>query len=190
MTLSCQTRCDILTKNLKTKLKVLAVFGLLAGLIATASRKPVRDLLTSTLESLESVPPTESIAILFMLYAVATAPTMLPTNALHITCGVLFGLYKGSAVALACYTATACLPYIGVRACFRERAHTWLSGTKYYALIDVINERPLFMLLCTRCSPVVPGSLNNLLFGLCEIGPCTYLAGSALGIAPQLVLFV
>ena len=46
------------------------------------------------------------------------------------------------------------------------------------------------MLMCTRCSPVVPGSLNNLLFGLCDIGPATYLAGSALGIAPQLVMYV
>lgn len=190
MTLDSRTRCHLLTKHLATTLKLLGVVGLLAGLAAAAAQKPVRDRVAATLASLGDMPPAGAVALLLVLYAAANAPTMLPTNALHVTCGVLFGLYAGTAVALACYTVTAFLPYAAVRGCFRERVHAWLAGSKYYALVDVIDERPLFMLLCTCCSPVVPGSLNNLLFGLCEVGPGTYLAGSALGIAPQLVFYV
>ena len=189
MTLSCKTKFHIVTKNLGMKLTILVAITILVGGITIASLRPVREQLTILLMSLRALPPSESIPILFALYAIANAPTMLPTTALHATCGILFGLYHGSLIALGCYTVTAFFPYILVRHCCQERVNAWLSPYKYYALISVINDRPLFMLLCTRSSPVVPGSLNNALFGLCHIHPCTYVLGSAVGIAPQLVFY-
>ena len=73
---------------------------------------------------------------------------------------------------------------------FKEHVESEMIESRFYSLIEVINESPLYMLFCARMSPVIPGSLNNLLFGLTTVTNFKYLVGSAIGICPQLFLFV
>ena len=107
-----------------------------------------------------------------------------------MTCGFIFGIIKGFLFAIIMYTISATIPFLITRKCFMEKAKETLETTKWYSLITIIEEKPLMILLCCRISPLVPGSMENILFGITNISISSYMFGTFLGISPQLMIFV
>lgn len=189
MTLNCNTICTLYTKNLKSKIKAAIAFCLFLCMMCLTTLKPVQNLLMVALSNLQSM-GYNAIPWLFLLYVVCNSPSCLPTNALHAACGMMYGLREGSVIALMCYTVSAYIPFLCVTYCFQQKARNWFCKSKYYALVEAIEQNPFIMLLCARASLVVPGSMNNILFGFTNISNFKYLMGTAIGIAPQLIMYV
>lgn len=189
MTLGVRTKCNIYCTM--ERIKFIVVFMLIIGLMSIIKvfTPDLLNMMGSVIEYLNTLYLYQSIPILFMLYVLCNAPTMLPTNILHVTCGIMFGLLWGFWVALCCYTISVVIPFECTRRCFKMKVQEYLKESPYYHLITIINERPIFLLLCSRASPIIPGSLNNLLFGLTEIDVVMYSLFSAIGIAPQIAFF-
>lgn len=186
MVLDYITKINILCN--KGKIFILSlIFCFIMWLL---SQQFSREILISIILWIEKQSYITMIPIIFLLYVVCNAPTFLPTNILHITCGFIFGTFNGFVIAILCYTFSAFIPFIMTRYCFKTHVENEFIESKYYSLIEVINDSPVYMLFCARMSPIIPGSLNNLLFGLTDINNAKYLYGSVIGIAPQLFLFV
>ena len=189
MTLDTITKCNICCSV--RWIKFIAALMLIIGIMSIVKvfTPELLYLMSSILDYLKSVTLWESIPMLFMLYVLCNAPTMLPTNILHVTCGIMFGFVWGFNVALCCYTVSVLIPFECTRRCFKSRVHEYLRDSPYYHLLSILNDRPIFLLLCSRASPIIPGSLNNLLFGFTDIHVGVYSLFSAIGIAPQVAFF-
>jgi uncharacterized membrane protein YdjX (TVP38/TMEM64 family) len=177
MVLNLQTKINIIC-NKKTFKYIFLTFGL-SSMIFICSRPELKTYLFEILGNLHNY-GYSSLFILFPMYILFNAPTFLPTNILHITCGLIFGLAKGVIFSLLMYTVKY----------FNEKAKNMLEDTKIYSLLDIIEEKPFIILICCRISPVVPGSLENMLFGITNISTYLYMLGTTIGITPQLILLV
>lgn len=184
---------DITTKlNIYCSKKIIQyIIGIIVGLsfISLIIQPCIKTELINFLESLQSY-GYFSLPFIFILYVICNSPTFLPTNVLHVTCGFIFGIIKGFLFAIIMYTISATIPFLITRKCFMEKAKQTLETTKWYSLITIIEEKPLMILLCCRISPLVPGSMENILFGITNISISSYMFGTFLGISPQLIIFV
>lgn len=189
MTLNTRTWFDIYCTKTVIKVIVLSTLTVCMMVIVKTFSPELLKVMTMLSGYLRSISVTESIIIVFMLYVVCNAPTMFPTNVLHVMCGLLYGFVYGTTVAICCYTVSVIIPFELTRRCFKNHVHSFIKDSQYYSLISVINDRPIFILLCSRMSPIIPGSLNNLLFGLTEINIVSYAMFSAMGISPQIIFF-
>lgn len=187
MVLNLQTKINIIC-NKKTFKYIFLTFGL-SSMIFICSRPELKTYLFEILGNLHNY-GYSSLFILFPMYILFNAPTFLPTNILHITCGLIFGLAKGVIFSLLMYTVSATIPFYLVKKYFNEKARNMLEDTKIYSLLDIIEEKPFIILICCRISPVVPGSLENMLFGITSISTYLYMLGTTIGITPQLILLV
>merc|ERR1711988_1218546 len=115
----------------------------------------------------------------------------LPTNFLHVTCGFAYGLGPGLIVAEGCYVITTLPPFLAANYCCQQYVERQVKSKKIYeAILKAISQEPVKTIVSARMSPVIPGSINNLIFGIADVSTKDYLMGSAVGIAPQLAFYV
>ena len=130
----------------------------------------------------------------FALYAVAhvgVTVLMLPAVLMTIGAGFLFGLWTGTAVALAGATAGAALAFLIARYVARDRvARAAARDPRFTALDRAIGEKGWRIVFLLRMSAVVPFVLSNYVYGLTAIRFWPYVAASAVGLIPLTVLWV
>lgn len=105
--------------------------------------------------------------------------------------GLLFGLMPGALYALAGITAGAFGAFLAGRAMGR----TWVEqrmgdSLKLQALDEAVNARSFYIILLTRFAIVLPFNVLNFAFGLTRVTPATYVAATALGMLPPVLLYV
>ncbi len=105
--------------------------------------------------------------------------------------GLLFGLLPGLPFALLGITAGAFGAFLAGRALGR----TWVEqrmgdSLKLQALDEAVNTQSFYIVLLTRFAIVLPFNLLNYAFGLTRVSAVTYVAATALGMLPAVLLYV
>ena len=130
----------------------------------------------------------------YLLYAAAHVGVtllMLPAVLMTIGAGFLFGLWTGTAVALAGATVGASLAFLIARYLARDRVAKAAARDPRFAALDrAIGERGWRIVFLLRMSAVVPFVLSNYVYGLTAIRFWPYVVSSAIGLIPLTVLWV
>ena len=105
--------------------------------------------------------------------------------------GLLFGLLPGLPFALLGITAGAFGAFLAGRSLGRAWVEQRMGDNlKLQALDDAVNAQSFYVVLLTRFALVLPFNVLNYAFGLTRVRPATYLAATALGMLPAVLLYV
>lgn len=122
-------------------------------------------------------------------YALA-AVALVPGSFLTLAAGAIFGVGKGTALALVAATLGASLAFLVSRYVARGLVERHLAGNRRFAAIDrAIATRGRRIVLLLRLSPLFPFNLLNYALGLTAVRFADYLVAS-IGMLPGTLLYV
>jgi uncharacterized membrane protein YdjX (TVP38/TMEM64 family) len=116
---------------------------------------------------------------------------LLPVSVMWMLAGLLLGLAKGFLVAcLSGIVASLAAFVLG-----RFMARPWLERRihrkpLFLAIDRAISRKGFLVVLLCRLVMILPYTVFNYILGLTAVGPGPYTLGTALGIAPPMMLFV
>lgn len=117
------------------------------------------------------------------IYLAATALSIPGGPLRSLATGFLFGPWVGGGVVIVSATAGATLAFLGARYLFAETVQRHL-GARGAAIVSGFAANAFHYLLFLRLVPIFPFWLVNLAPGLTPIRTRTFVAATALGIAP------
>ncbi|MGW4366345.1 TVP38/TMEM64 family protein [Nocardia takedensis] len=127
--------------------------------------------------------------VFFVIYALAaTAP--IPRTVLTISCGILFGSYLGSAIALGATAVAAALALLLVRALDRDQVASRLTHPAVRAIDARLERRGWLAVGSLRLISFAPFSIVNYCCGLSSVRFWPYLIASLVGSLPGTVATV
>jgi uncharacterized membrane protein YdjX (TVP38/TMEM64 family) len=105
--------------------------------------------------------------------------------------GLLFGLFPGLPLALLGITAGA----LGAFLVGRSLGRAWIErrmgdSLNLQALDEAVNAQSFYIVFLTRFAIVLPFNVLNYAFGLTRVTSTTYVAATALGMLPAVLLYV
>lgn len=145
----------------------------------------------------EWLPPLRAAELRLPLFVVAGALlaglSLLPTHAVSLVAGMLFGAVFGTLAAMASIAAAALLGFVVLRPFAGPRTTAWLAnrpraGLVQRALLQSGRRRAASVIALVRLSPVMPFALTNLLMAALGAGAREYTLGSVLGLLPRVAL--
>ncbi len=105
--------------------------------------------------------------------------------------GLLFGLMPGALYALLGITAGAFGAFLAGRALGRSWVERRMGDSlKLQALDEAVNAQSFYIVFLTRFAIVLPFNVLNFAFGLTRVTHATYVAATALGMLPPVLLYV
>jgi uncharacterized membrane protein YdjX (TVP38/TMEM64 family) len=105
--------------------------------------------------------------------------------------GLLFGLLPGVPFALFGITAGAFGAFLAGRTLGRSWVEKRMGDSlKLQALDEAVNAQSFYIVFLTRFAIVLPFNVLNYAFGLTRVTPATYVAATALGMLPAVLLYV
>ena len=105
--------------------------------------------------------------------------------------GLLFGMLPGLPFALLGITAGAFGAFLAGRALGRSWVEQRMGDNlKLQALDDAVNAQSFYVVFLTRLAIVLPFNVLNYAFGLTRVSSATYVAATALGMLPAVLLYV
>ncbi len=118
--------------------------------------------------------------------------SFVPTHAVSLVGGMLFGATAGSLLAMAGVTGAALLGYLALRRVVGDRALAGLecrpgAAAVHRALVHGGARRTFALVALVRLSPVMPFAGTNLLLAAAGMGLRDFLLGSIVGLAPRVV---
>jgi pyruvate/2-oxoglutarate dehydrogenase complex dihydrolipoamide dehydrogenase (E3) component/uncharacterized membrane protein YdjX (TVP38/TMEM64 family) len=169
--------------------KIAALVAIAVALAAAFLFLPVREwsvLLQSHIQSLGAVGP----AAFVIVYVLSTV-FLIPGSVLTIASGSLFGLPLGFLVVFLGANLGALFSFLLGRTLLRRKVESWAAAhPKFHALDQAMGRQDFKIVLLMRLSPVFPFVLLNYFLGLTAVRIAAYIAASALGMLPAMVLFV
>jgi uncharacterized membrane protein YdjX (TVP38/TMEM64 family) len=129
-------------------------------------------------------------ALIFIgVYALA-AVLFLPGAIFTIAAGLVYGIARGTAVALTGATLGAGLAFLAARYLVRGRIEEFArKNRKFGAIDDAIGDEGWKIVGLLRLSPLIPFNVSNYFYGLTSIGFWPYLLASCLGMLPGTLLY-
>lgn len=105
--------------------------------------------------------------------------------------GLLFGLLPGLPLALLGITAGAFGGFLAGRSLGRSWIERRMGDSlKLQALDEAVNAQSFYIVFLTRFAIVLPFNVLNYAFGLTRVTSTTYVAATALGMLPAVLLYV
>ncbi len=126
--------------------------------------------------------------IYISIYTVATV-LVLPSTALNLTGGAIFGLWWGLLWTSIAAVIAAVVAFTFTRTVGRETIARKLAG-HWQAMDAQMRQGGLFYMFAIRLLPIIPYGLVNFAAGLTSIRFRDYLLGTILGTVPGLLPFV
>ncbi len=119
--------------------------------------------------------------------------SILPTHAISVVSGLLFGLFWGPVLALGTVFLALIFTYYLIDNLFDEKQ---LHSIRRYKKAHVVYEdlikqsgfKMFWLISLIRLSPVMPFSVTNVILGAAKVKFLPYLAGSILGLFPRVIL--
>lgn len=116
---------------------------------------------------------------------------VLPKGPLVAFAGAAFGLVEGLLIVYLGATVAMTCGFWLARRFGRDHAHGWMARHPWAAACDrALATRGVRLVLLLRLSPVIPGHLQNYLYGLSRVPFATCVLASWIGIMPYTVLLV
>ena len=168
--------------------RLLVPAGLI-GLVVLSRALPVSEWLDS-MQALNRAYPV-AVPIAYVIFVTVATVALFPGWISMMLAGLLFGLMPGMAYALIGITAGA---YGAFRA-GRILGRSWVEqrmgdSLKLQALDEAVENRSFYIVFLTRFAIVLPFNVLNYAFGLTRVGHGTYVAATALGMLPPVLLYV
>lgn len=121
--------------------------------------------------------------------------SLVPTHAVSLVAGLLYGAWVGVAVAMGAVMLGAVVGYGALRPLVRRRAIEGLAtrpraAAVHRALVHGGLRRTTGLVVLVRLSPVMPYAATNLLMAGAGIGWREFLVGSGIGLAPRVIAMV
>lgn len=114
---------------------------------------------------------------------------LLPIIPLIVACGWLYGL-AGAVLSLAAAVASAASAFSAARALAgNAAAQALLERPRVRALADLAAEGGIVTVVLVRLSPILPFTPSNAVMGLTPLRQRDVVLGTALGMAPGIVLY-
>lgn len=126
--------------------------------------------------------------IYIIIYTIATI-LVLPSTALNLTGGAIFGLWLGTLWTSIAAIIAAVVAFAFTRTVGREIITQKLAG-RWQSMNAEISQGGLFYILAIRLLPIIPYGLVNFAAGLTSIRFRDYLIGTILGTVPGILPFV
>ncbi|MBD2499032.1 TVP38/TMEM64 family protein [Anabaena azotica] len=122
------------------------------------------------------------------IYVIATI-LILPSTALNLTGGAIFGVWMGTFWTSVAAIIAAIAAFIFARTVGREIVAQKLAG-RWQAIDAEVRQGAIFYMFAIRLMPILPYGLVNFAAGLTSISFKDYLIGTALGTVPGILPFV
>lgn len=122
------------------------------------------------------------------LYVVATI-LILPSTALNLTGGAIFGPWLGTAWTSVAAIIAAIVAFAFTRTVGRETVAKRLAG-RWQAMDAEVRRGGLFYMFAIRLVPIMPYGLVNFAAGLTSVSFKDYVLGTSLGTVPSVLPFV
>jgi uncharacterized membrane protein YdjX (TVP38/TMEM64 family) len=126
--------------------------------------------------------------VYMMLYVVATV-LVLPSTALNLTGGAVFGPWMGTVWTSVGAILAAIATFAFTRTVGRKMVARHMGG-RWQALDAELRQGGIFYMFAVRLIPVMPYGLVNFAAGLTSISFKNYLIGTTLGTVPSVLPFV
>jgi len=126
--------------------------------------------------------------IYIFLYTVATL-LILPSTALNLTSGAIFGIWLGTLWTSIAAIIAAIVAFAFTRTVGREMVASKLAG-RWQAIDAEMSQGGLFYVFAIRLLPLIPYGLVNFAAGLTSIRFRDYFLGTILGTVPGVLPFV
>ncbi len=168
--------------------RLLVLAGIL-GFAALFGTLPV----TEWLEQLARMNGQHPVAVPLAYIAAVTIATVafFPGWISMMLAGLLFGLLPGLPFALLGITAGAFGAFLAGRALGRSWIERRMGDSlKLQALDEAVNTRSFYIVFLTRFAIVLPFNVLNYAFGLTRVTATTYVAATALGMLPAVLIYV
>lgn len=146
---------------------------------------------------LDAQPGALAIAAVIAAGAVCSGAALLPTHAVSLAAGWLFGVWLGPAVAwvaivvamLGCYTLGRRLAGTGlVDGLSRRVSNGSRLALVQHALTRQSPGRTATLVALVRLSPLAPFAATNVALAAVGVGVWPFLGGSAVGLAPRIIV--
>jgi uncharacterized membrane protein YdjX (TVP38/TMEM64 family) len=164
----------------------------LAGIVGFAALFRVLPV-TDWLEQLARLGEQHPVAVPLAYVAAVTIATVafFPGWISMMLGGMLFGLLPGLPLALLGITAGAFGAFLAGRALGRSWIERRMGDSlKLQALDEAVNARSFYIVFLTRFAIVLPFNVLNYAFGLTRVTAATYVAATAVGMLPAVLLYV
>lgn len=126
--------------------------------------------------------------IYIIIYIIATL-LLIPSTALNLTGGAIFGLILGLFWTTIAAIIAAIVAFLFTRSIGREAVAKRLAG-KWQAMDAEVKRGGLFYMFAIRLLPIMPYGIVNFAAGLTSVTFKDYLLGTALGTVPGVLPFV
>jgi uncharacterized membrane protein YdjX (TVP38/TMEM64 family) len=165
------------------------LFGALAlSIVGAGMLLPVGDLATQATAWIAGLGPIGLVAYvgLFVVWGM-----VLPKGPLVAFAGAAFGLVEGLLIVYLGATLAMTCGFWLARRFGRTHAHGWLARHPWAAACDrALATRGARLVLLLRLSPVIPGHLQNYIYGLSRVPFATCVLASWIGTLPYTALLV
>ncbi|WP_278313365.1 TVP38/TMEM64 family protein [Lolliginicoccus levis] len=126
---------------------------------------------------------------IFMALFISLALTPVPSSAMAIAAGLLYGLAIGVAVTLVSATAAGVIAYFVGRSLGAD-ALVHYGGSPASRVVRFLQQRGFATVLAVQVVPVTPFWLVNYAAGVSSVPVASYVLGTAIGILPGMIGFV
>lgn len=167
----------------------IAISALFLLLVYALYALPFADWLASVVEWIQLRPIAG--AVVYIAGVVVATVLFVPGSGSMMIAGFLFGLLPGTMYAAVGIT-------IGAQAAFlagRKFARHWVerrvaTNPRLHAVEKGLREEAFVIVTLTRLSLVIPFNVLNYAYGITSVRSGVYLAGTAVGMLPAVVLYV
>ncbi len=126
--------------------------------------------------------------IYIIIYSISTI-LLLPSTALNLTGGAIFGSWMGTVWTSIAAIIAAIIAFIFTRTVGREAIEKRLAG-RWEAMDAEIRQGGMFYMSAIRLLPIIPYGLVNFAAGLTSVTFKDYLVGTMIGTVPGVLPFV
>lgn len=133
-----------------------------------------------------------SLAVFCVLGVLLSGLCLLPSQAVSLVAGYLYGASLGTVLCLVCVVFAALLGYLFGARVVGSRimdaiAREPRAGRVHRALLGRSAARSVWLIALLRLSPITPFAASNLLLASFRVTGRVFLLGTLIGVAPRLV---
>jgi uncharacterized membrane protein YdjX (TVP38/TMEM64 family) len=149
---------------------------------------PVREWIRDFVGWVQQLGPI-GVVIFVLAYALATV-LFLPGWIFTVSAGLIYGILKGTLVALCGAVIGAALAFLVARYLLRQNIQELTQKNPRFAAIDeAIGKNGWKIVGLLRLSPLIPFNLSNYFYGITSISFGPYVLVSAVGMIPGTLLY-
>ena len=168
--------------------KWIVILLVVIGLSILAKVLPVRSWIASLIDWVQQLGPV-GVIVFILAYALATV-LFLPGWIFTVSAGLIYGVVRGTLIALTGATIGAALAFLVARYFLRENVKQFVEkNPRFKAIDDAIGINGWKIIGLLRLSPLIPFNFSNYFYGITSVSFGAYVAISAIGMLPGTLLY-